>query len=91
MGAPIGNTNATKGRPWALAIERALRKRSRTDQLEALEELAEKLINKGLEGDLSAIKEIADRLDGKPKRAMEVSGRLTLEQIIAASREGDEA
>jgi hypothetical protein len=38
-----------------------------------------------LEGDLAAIKEIADRLDGKPKQAMEVSGKLSLEQIIAGS------
>jgi len=91
MGAPIGNTNATKGKRWTLAIERALRKRSRTDQMEALEELAEALLEKCATGDMSALKELGDRLDGKPKQAIAHSGSVTLEQIIAAShRDSDE-
>jgi hypothetical protein len=36
-------------------------------------------------GDLAAIREIADRLDGKPRQAVEHSGRMTLEELVAAS------
>lgn len=70
MPAPIGNQNAAKAKIWHAAIMRALRKRSRTDALEALEELAEKLLEKVAEGDLPALKEFGDRLDGKPAQAI---------------------
>lgn len=57
-----------------MAIERALRKRSRTDQLEALDALAEKLLAKVDEGDMTAIKEFGDRIDGKPVQAIANDG-----------------
>mgnify|MGYP001597584329 CR=1 FL=1 len=69
-GAPIGNQNAAKAKIWHGAIMRALRNRSRTDALEALDELAEKLLEKVAEGDLPALKEFGDRLDGKPAQAI---------------------
>ena len=69
-GAPIGNQNAAKAKIWHGAIMRALRNRSRTDALEALDELAEKLLEKVAEGDLPALKEFGDRLDGKPSQAI---------------------
>lgn len=74
MAAPLGNQNAAKGKPWALAIERALAKRSRVEQVEALDSLAEKLLAKCDEGDLTALKELGDRLDGKAKKQKELSG-----------------
>jgi hypothetical protein len=43
------------------------------------------LISIALSGDLAAIREIIDRLEGKPRQAMEHSGRLTLEELVAAS------
>ena len=70
MPAPIGNQNAAKAKIWHAAIMRALRKRSRTDALEALDDLAEKLLEKVSEGDLPALKEFGDRLDGKPAQAI---------------------
>lgn len=39
-----------------------------------LRALADKLVEKALEGDVSAIKEIGDRIDGKPKQQIEHSG-----------------
>ena len=36
-------------------------------------------------GDLGAIREIFDRLEGKPRQSMEHSGRMTLEELVAAS------
>ena len=69
-GAPIGNTNAIKNRPWRQAIERALAKRSRVDQVEALDALAEKFLSVVESGDVSAIREFGDRLDGKPAQVI---------------------
>jgi hypothetical protein len=36
-------------------------------------------------GDLAAIREIIDRLEGKPRQAVEHSGGMTLEELVAAS------
>jgi len=69
-GAPLGNRNATNGRMWNNAIKKALRKRSKSEQMEALEEIAEKLIVKALDGDIAALREIGDRLDGKPNQSI---------------------
>jgi hypothetical protein len=35
--------------------------------------LASKLIDRGLEGDVTAIREIADRLDGKPAQTVDLA------------------
>lgn len=72
-GAPIGNKNASKGRPWTDAIQRALTKRSKLDQKEALDELAMKLIDLGLAGDLDALKELGNRLEGKVAQGLVLS------------------
>lgn len=65
IGAPVGNRYAAKKRVWTEAIQRALEKRSLAAQKEALEEIAEKLIEKCEEGDIVALKELGDRLEGK--------------------------
>jgi hypothetical protein len=36
-------------------------------------------------GDLAAIREIVDRLEGKPRQAVEHSERMTLEELVLAS------
>lgn len=81
MGAPVGNKNASKGKPWEEAIRRALAKRSRVDQHEALERIANAFLDKCEEGDLQAIKEFGDRMDGKPSQAVSVSGGLNISGI----------
>jgi len=74
MAAPAGNQNAAKAKVWHGAIVRALRKRSKTDQLEALDDLAEQLLDKVASGDITALKELGDRLDGKPAQGVTVGG-----------------
>lgn len=69
-GAPLGNHNAAKGKQWSMAIDRALEKRGRGDRMAALDELAEKLLAKCDESDLGALKELGDRIDGKPAQAI---------------------
>jgi hypothetical protein len=64
-GAPPGNTNARKeNRLWSDAVRKCI------VQGKKLDALADVLIAKALEGDMVAIREIGDRLDGKPKQAI---------------------
>jgi hypothetical protein len=69
-GAPLGNRNAAKAKLWAAAIQRALEKRGGGDKIKALDVLAEKLLANCDEGDLAALKELGDRLDGKPAQSI---------------------
>ena len=67
MAAAPGNQYAAKAKQWSAAIERALEKR-KTTRAEALDELAEKLLQKCDESDLTALRELGDRLEGKPSQ-----------------------
>jgi len=44
----------------------------------ALRAIAQGLIRKAKKGDVTAIREVADRLDGRPPHAVEMSGGLTI-------------
>jgi hypothetical protein len=66
MGRPIGSVNREK--PFANALRMAIRGGNNPHRLRAI---AERLIEKAEQGDLQAIREIADRLDGKPAQAIE--------------------
>lgn len=70
MGAPLGNQNGAKAKLWHAAILRALDKRGAGDRLKALDDLAEKLLQNVETGDMAALKEFGDRLDGKPAQAI---------------------
>lgn len=69
MGAPVGNKYASQGKLWKAALLRALEKRAADNgrhRNDELDELADKFIQACASGDLMALKELADRLDGKP-------------------------
>lgn len=72
-GAQPGNQNARKGRVWRDAINRALKKRER-EQRKALDDLAEELLKQAEAGDLMALKELADRVEGRPEQPVKHSG-----------------
>ena len=72
VGAPVGNQNAVKGKRWSNAIDRALAKRSKVDATESLDALAEELLKKCEAGDMAALKELGDRLEGKPGQALTI-------------------
>ena len=74
MAAPLGNQNAAKDRVWRAAVLRALERRSRVDQVAGLDAIADKLLDACEAGDMQALKELGDRLDGKPKQQIEASG-----------------
>lgn len=49
---------------WADALRRAIKRREEKDP-QALERLADVLLRKADDGDMAALKELGDRLDGK--------------------------
>lgn len=66
-GAPAGNRNAAKeNRLWAETIRRAVTQANG----KKLRAIADMLITKASEGDIQAMKELGDRLDGKPAQAI---------------------
>ena len=73
MAAPIGNHNAANACMWKAAINRALEKRGAGDKLKALDDLAEKLLLKCDEMDMSAIKEFGNRIDGMPAQLINLA------------------
>lgn len=81
-GGQLGNNNAAKGTQWRDAIN-AVFKRAETekDRRRMLITLAEKLVDMAMEGDMAAIKEIGDRLDGKPKISMDLNATMTMTDI----------
>jgi hypothetical protein len=71
VGAPLGNTNSSKNnRIWANTI----RKLAVQEDYKRIHAIAEKLFEKAQEGDLGAMKEVGDRLDGKAIATQELTG-----------------
>ena len=66
MGRPAGSQN--KDKPFRDALRLAIAEAA--DNPRSLRKVAERLIDKAMEGDVQAIKEIGDRLDGKPAQAI---------------------
>ena len=71
-GAPIGNTNAQKGKVWNDALRRAIA----SDQGARVLRAAQRLLDKAANGEPWAIKELADRLDGKPQQESVIESNL---------------
>ncbi len=75
MAAPVGNRNAAKAKVWTAAIERALERRKGLGAgIKAIDDLADKLIDECLTGNLMALQELGNRLEGKPAQAVLLSG-----------------
>ena len=85
-GAPKGNKNATKNKHWTVAIENALSKRGGGEKMKALNALAEQLLIKCDEGDMVALKELGDRIEGKVSQPMDHTGSVT---VVASTYDED--
>jgi hypothetical protein len=71
MAAPVGNQNARNAKRWQGAITRALARASEGQGVDAgLDKLADKLISAALMGEQWALKEVGERLDGKPAQVI---------------------
>lgn len=67
-GAPIGSKNAAKGSPWYNALKKAcatLSSDANGNVVTALDAAALALVSAAIAGDITAAKELGDRLDGK--------------------------
>lgn len=69
-GGQIGNTNASKSKPFWHAIDRAITQ----ENGKRLRTAAEKLLDAAAAGEEWAIRELGDRLDGRPAQAVQLSG-----------------
>jgi hypothetical protein len=75
-----------KSRVWRDAIERAIARRAGKQDLLGIDELADRLIDTAFAGDIPAMKEFGDRIEGKAIQAIEHSGHIarTHEEELAA-------
>ena len=80
-GAQPGNNNATKGAEWRQALKRALVRvveaENDDDEISyrrGLDIVADKFVEAASSGESWAIKELGDRLDGKPGQSVTVGG-----------------
>jgi len=73
-GAQPGNNNYQKGSIWNDALRRAIAQ----DDGKRIRAAAEKLIDLASEGTPWAVKELADRLDGKAFQSIALSGELAI-------------
>ena len=89
-GRPVGATN--KDKPFRAALVRALE--IADDNPEKLDELARALIAKAKTGDVAALREVSDRLDGRvPQAVVGDSGSepITLRTIVTGVRRAGDA
>ena len=80
-GAPLGNKNGAKKRlPWQQALKRALTRYAADDGEEkpnyrrGLDRVAKQVVQQAVAGEKDAWQEIANRLEGKPGQAIEITG-----------------
>ena len=74
MAAPNQAVGPKSDKIWRDAVMRAVKRRETDKDPQALEKLADTLVTTALTGDVSALKEIGDRLDGKPAQAVQHQG-----------------
>ena len=82
-GAPKGNQNARR-KPWADALRRALARNGGSID-SGLNNIADQVIVAALNGDQWAIKELAERLDGKAAQSVDVTSdgeQVTMPAVI---------
>lgn len=88
-GAPFGNKNNSKGRMFFSELRKAL-----TQEPERLRAIALKLISLAEKGEPWAVKELVDRIDGKPSQPQETEGTdtaklLTIDLRFVTSEESN--
>ena len=85
MGRPKGAEN--KDKSWRDAIRRAVHELrvaegdEKGKKVRALRLLAQRLVTRALDGDVTALKEIGDRLDGKATQQVQVDKNIQITHI----------
>ena len=85
-GAPLGNRNGANHHEFREGLRYALAQEypGKAERGTALRRIAIRLVEAALDGHSFAIQEVANRLDGKPTQAIEMSGGGNLVDLIAA-------
>ena len=84
MAGTIGNTNATTGKEWRDALRYEIAKIGRKAKgddaslLKGMRKCAAPVVKAAIAGELSAGKEIADRIDGKAPQSIDLSGSVEI-------------
>jgi hypothetical protein len=68
VGAPEGNQNAAKGKVWNDQLRKAI-----AQNPHKVRAAVEQLLDLAADGEAWAIKELADRLDGKPMQSTDIT------------------
>jgi len=82
MAAPAGNNNAGKGKQWSDAIRKVINEVVEDNsgeepiQRKRLIIIARKVATMAQAGDIQAIREVGDRLDGKAAQSIALEGDL---------------
>ena len=66
---------------WSEAIRLAAFEQAEKGGPKKIRRAAEKLVELALDGDMGALKEMGDRLEGKPAQAVELDGALEISRI----------
>ncbi len=90
---PPGSSGNPNGRPRLTRLSEALRQQLAeispdADEQSIAEEIAKTLIKLALSGDVQAIREIADRTEGKPKQAIDLDLDVQLDWRTEAQKFG---
>lgn len=90
----MGTRNQWSDKDWRTALRLALKEKHEVHGTK-LRALAEVCVDMGLAGDMSAITEVGNRLDGKASQPVEHSGHLdvsaTLDRVITEMREREQS
>jgi hypothetical protein len=70
MAGVKGRSGPKQEKPWRDALMLAVNEAAADQDQKKLRKIAEKCVEAALEGRMDAIKEIGDRLDGKPAQAL---------------------
>ncbi len=70
VGAPKGNQNAVKAKRVKTAIDKALENKSKALGQQALVAISETVVDAALNGEQWAVRELYDRIDGKPHQSV---------------------
>jgi hypothetical protein len=79
-----GKSGKRNDLPWQDALRIELARANEAGKKPMLHMVAEACINKALEGDMQAIKEIGDRLDGKPHQSQTLE--TTIRQFVIEAK-----
>jgi len=77
----------SKDRAWRDALRLAVNRLAEDGEQKLLNVIAEKLVALALEGNLAAIREIADRLDGKPTQAVSLDADIEVGNLESLSED----